>query len=78
MLADETTKALLDEAVNCAEKIRIKIEQYDFKLKQSITVSLGVTQYEVNQQVQDLLKNVDIALFQAKNLGKNQTCKTLS
>ena len=69
---------LLDEAFNRAENIRIKIEQYNFKLKHSVTVSLGVVQYDVNQQAQDLLKNVDIALFQAKSLGKNQTCKTLS
>lgn len=69
---------LLDEAFNSAERIRKKIEKYDFKHKGKITISLGVAQYSTNQKVHDLIKNVDVALYQAKNLGRNQTCKVLN
>ncbi|MDX1353259.1 MAG: diguanylate cyclase, partial [Thiomicrorhabdus sp.] len=64
---------LLEEAFNAAERMRKKVECYDFELNQQLTISLGVAQYHANEQVQDLIKNADMALYQAKNSGRNKT-----
>jgi diguanylate cyclase (GGDEF)-like protein len=44
-------------------------------LKENVTVSFGITQYNQNDTKAELLKRVDIALYQAKNGGRNQVVK---
>ncbi len=63
-----------DQALKMAERVRTKIEEYDFndgKIAVKITVSIGVssTKGDVNEVV--LVKNADAALYRAKEKGRN-------
>ena len=57
-----------------AEKIKKIIEKHNFDKVGKITISLGVSSFnpETDKNIDDLLKKADIALYQAKNSGKNQ------
>jgi diguanylate cyclase (GGDEF)-like protein len=39
-----------------------------------VTLSIGVTRYERNDEVKDLLLKADKALYEAKSTGKNKVC----
>jgi diguanylate cyclase (GGDEF)-like protein len=61
-----------------AERIRTYVSKKDFSdLDQPlhITVSLGISTYphEMIKSAGDLVKNADIALYEAKRRGRNQT-----
>lgn len=60
------------EAAEAAEKLRIAIEAYPFDVIGNKTASFGVSEYCTG--VQELLKNADDALYQAKEKGRNQVC----
>ncbi len=57
-----------------AEQIRANIEQYKFKsVPKQITVSLGTAVFNKDVDTKDtIIKNVDIALYDAKHTGKNK------
>ena len=57
-----------------AEKIRFKIEQYDFSINHPITCSFGVSQYNKNDENEDTFKRADKALYTAKDSGRNKVC----
>lgn len=61
------------QAFSFAENLRKIIENYDFKLEQKITISIGISTIKENQNQTELLKLADNALYQAKTLGRNQT-----
>ena len=70
-----------DEAQRIAERIRIKVEEYNFQNKEDhlnnpnrkITLSLGVTSYfQESISPQNLIYKVDQALYQAKRKGRNR------
>jgi diguanylate cyclase (GGDEF)-like protein len=56
-----------------AEKLRIKIAQYDMPIAGKITVSLGISYWDSNSNdtIKIALKKADIALYQAKQQGRN-------
>lgn len=62
-----------EETMNLAEDIRKNIEDYDFKYVPRVTCSFGVVVSENKdiQDTKDITKNVDIALYQAKEAGRN-------
>lgn len=66
----------LDDAVKMAERIRAAIENRsctDHEIRKGITVSLGVAQYHLAlKNLDELLRDADIALYQAKNNGRNR------
>lgn len=64
-------------AMNIAETIRGNIEAYEFEgVPHSITISVGVAEFKQNIDTRDsIIKNVDIALYKAKENGKNQVIK---
>lgn len=70
----------LDQAEILAEKVRMKIAKTEYRnddLNLKVTISLGVADIgsaEVNSE-DDLLKNADLALYQAKDKGRNCTVK---
>ncbi len=68
-------ETLLVPALSVAERIREEIEEmaitYD-KITLKITISLGVTQQEEGETVEDLLKRSDEALYEAKRNGRNR------
>ena len=67
-----------DDALNLATRIRESVEKKIFILEGDevkITVSIGVGKLtEHDTIIQTILKRADIALFKAKNNGRNQIC----
>jgi len=58
-----------------AEQLRVKIETNNSlaqQVKKKITISLGVTQADDDDDADSLFKRADKALYEAKNTGKNQ------
>ncbi len=66
----ENTKE--EEAFLIAEKFRKMVCEHKLEDKYSITVSIGVAQYEELESKEDLIKKVDEALYRAKEKGRNQ------
>ena len=62
-----------DEVQSIAENIRHLIADEPFETAGTITVSLGCAQIEKGEEVTALIKRADIALYEAKNNGRNQT-----
>jgi diguanylate cyclase (GGDEF)-like protein/PAS domain S-box-containing protein len=60
------------EALHVSEKLRSKIESYDFKDAGHITISIGVTVFEPSDSKENLLKRADNALYKAKDEGRNR------
>jgi diguanylate cyclase (GGDEF)-like protein len=79
VILPETGEAL---AVDIAERIRTSLEERlsgsfqdaDRLAQETITASIGIACYpEHGTTIERLLKNVDTALYRAKNTGKNRT-----
>lgn len=66
----------LENAVIPAERLREKISRYEFiynGTKTKLTVSLGVSSMDLNMDSQkDIVKFSDVALYNAKNSGRNK------
>ncbi|MEA1920517.1 MAG: diguanylate cyclase [Campylobacterota bacterium] len=60
-----------DHAQKIAEKIRLAIEIYDFSHVDTITCSFGVAQLTQSDTLVTLIERADIALYEAKNSGRN-------
>jgi len=80
---EEFSVILLDcsalNAVKIAERIRENIETNKFyisdKVNISVTISIGVTTYpDITDNINNLIKNADTALYEAKRTGRNKTC----
>lgn len=67
----------LDRASVVAERIRSAIEHHfsgEQDLKKHITASFGVAESTENENWESLLKKADLALYDAKNSGRNRVC----
>lgn len=64
-------------AYQVAEKLRLRIDQHDFKLKSgyNVTASFGVASYKNSTNIEAMVSHADQALYDSKNAGKN--CTTL-
>ena len=72
----------LDEASMVAERLRKTVEKTkidiskinpDTKFKNiSVTISLGVHQYKIDESEEELIKITDKALYEAKKSGRNK------
>ncbi len=62
----------LQKALEIAERLRIRIEQYSFKEAGQLTCSFGVVSYSDNENIDRLIKRVDDSLYMAKNNGRNR------
>ncbi|HSY26034.1 MAG TPA: GGDEF domain-containing protein [Burkholderiaceae bacterium] len=67
-------KTSLLAALNTAERIRDRVEtnRWSAQLKAPVTVSIGLTQYNVGESVLDLFSRTDTAMYLAKRGGRNQ------
>ncbi|MDD4801890.1 MAG: diguanylate cyclase [Syntrophomonas sp.] len=65
-------EANLASAKNVAEKIRRIIQAHDFEIPRNITISLGVGEYNPDENNDQFIKRIDKALLTAKARGKNQ------
>jgi len=64
-------KTNVEIAFELAEKLRKLIEKTDFPKVKNVTCSFGVCEYN-NNSTEKFLKNVDLALYKAKENGRNQ------
>ncbi|MEA3554184.1 MAG: diguanylate cyclase [Campylobacterota bacterium] len=67
----------LENSMTIAETLRLNVEKHQFvKVEGNITISLGVTVFQNGVDCKDtIVKNVDLALYEAKNGGKNKVVK---
>ncbi|MEL1136301.1 GGDEF domain-containing protein [Desulfitobacterium sp. THU1] len=68
----------IDDALGLAEKIRGIVEGHTFKYVGEITISLGLAQYIEGDTMDTIYKRADIALYKAKNEGRNRSETVLS
>lgn len=59
-------------ALVLAEKIRLVVENFKFEMIGVKTISLGISSLDQNDTVEILIKKADIALYKAKNTGRNK------
>ena len=62
-------------ALQLSEKLRQAVENMAVEFKHellNVTVSLGVTQWVAGEPVDSLIERTDIALYQAKQAGRNR------
>lgn len=61
-----------EKAVKIAEKMRQRVQEHTFENVRAITISIGVTVYKKGEGISQVLKRVDMALYEAKSHGRNQ------
>jgi diguanylate cyclase (GGDEF)-like protein len=69
------TQSRLDGARNVAERIRLQMEATgwaDINPVLKVTVSIGATEYQPYDRIEDLLQRADQALYEAKEQGRNR------
>ena len=69
VLASDTSAM---NAVALAEKIRKAVKETYFEKLESITVSIGVAEYHVGEIFKDWYERADLALYQAKEEGRDR------
>jgi diguanylate cyclase (GGDEF)-like protein/hemerythrin-like metal-binding protein len=62
----------LNEALALAEKLRAKLAAYEFPEVGPVTISLGVAEYLLEEELDGWLRRADQALYAAKGNGRNQ------
>ncbi|MGZ5043869.1 MAG: diguanylate cyclase [Methylobacter sp.] len=68
----------LNQAMEIAEKIRASLAQHPLKLKGSkksigkVTISIGVSSFQIHDSLESLIERADKAMNQAKDNGRNQ------
>jgi diguanylate cyclase (GGDEF)-like protein len=63
------------QAMICAERIRKKVKDLVFENMPSdfrITISVGVTEYQSNEVIQEAINRADTALYRAKGNGRDK------
>lgn len=61
----------LEDAIKVAEKLRKKISEALILGKLNITLSFGVSEYKINEDIKEAIRRADEALYEAKLAGKN-------
>jgi diguanylate cyclase (GGDEF)-like protein len=62
------------ETYAIVEKLRVMIENIQFKLIGQKTCSIGITQFCENDSVNNVIERADLALYEAKSTGRNKVC----
>ncbi len=62
----------LEDAVKLGEKIRERVEKFNFFKIQGVSVSIGISQYRPGETFNKLYERVDEALYLAKEKGRNR------
>jgi diguanylate cyclase (GGDEF)-like protein/hemerythrin-like metal-binding protein len=65
----------IEGAINLAEKIRESIAAWKFPNVGQVTVSIGVAEYALGEDLINWIKRADEALYQAKQQGRNRVAK---
>jgi diguanylate cyclase (GGDEF)-like protein len=67
-----STETSLENALIVAEKIRKNIASHDFEDLEQVTCSIGIAQNNDTDTYLNIVHNADVALYKAKNSGKNK------
>ncbi|MBI9012291.1 MAG: diguanylate cyclase [Clostridiales bacterium] len=60
------------DAYHLAEKIRLSIQDTEYFKQLKVTTSIGVAEFNLNKDdARDILRKSDVALYEAKNVGRN-------
>lgn len=62
----------LDAALDLAERLRSNVEAFGFGHGETVTVSIGVANYQLADDAEGLLARADAALYRAKESGRNR------
>jgi len=62
----------LEQSTTMAEKYRILVSETDFNLGRALTVSIGVSQFSLDDTSESLFMRADMALYEAKSTGRNR------
>jgi len=62
----------ITQASILAQKLRVSVEEYQFGTAGHLTISLGVAEYKNNENKKSFIKRVDMALYEAKEGGRNR------
>lgn len=60
-----------DSSWAIVERVRAAIEAADFGIRESVTISAGVSGYQHGETMEELIRQSDIALYMAKARGRN-------
>ncbi len=60
------------QAVIIAEKARKHVAAHNFGALPTVTISIGCATYRLGEQAESLIQRADLALYDAKNSGKNK------
>ena len=61
----------LDEAVDIAQNLRLKVESHNFGVVKKKTISIGLTLCNEDDNIMSIIKRADEALYKAKGSGRN-------
>jgi diguanylate cyclase len=61
-----------EQALELAERLRVVIQQHQFKVGGKITSSFGVTSYQRGDGPETLIRRADLGLYKAKSDGRNR------
>ena len=61
-----------EKAETIADNIRLQLHDINIDNGRRITCSLGVAQLNKNESIENLIKRADVALYEAKESGRNQ------
>ncbi|WP_415679570.1 GGDEF domain-containing protein, partial [Vibrio mytili] len=65
-----------DSSMLVAEKLRSLIEQYIFSGPRNITVSIGISEFQLDDSsLEDAIERADTALYHSKENGRNQATR---
>jgi diguanylate cyclase (GGDEF)-like protein len=67
-------KTECEAACKIAKILCLEIAEHPFDVVEKVTISLGVGSYQPDLTIDELIKKVDVALYQAKRSGKNKVC----
>ena len=60
------------QVVGLAEKLRANLRQVSWPRDHKVTASFGVAQHDVNEEISDVIRRADEALYQAKQAGRDR------
>lgn len=63
----------IQEAYILGERIRKTVEDSSSPIKEKITLSLGVSEYKCGETLTQSMQRIDLALYEAKSNGRNNT-----
>ena len=66
----------ITDAIILAEELRSTLEIVKFNVATPITVSIGVAELKTNESYDKWIQRADVALYKAKNSGRNKVCST--